>query len=383
MSRSGGSGRARFPEFTDDWVPRVFGSLVHSIASGRSSQLDDDGAYPVYGASGVLGWTNSPGYEGENVIVGRVGSAGKVMRVGGRYGLSDNALLVVPNEELDPDFAILLLETARLSRLVTGSSQPLMTGSALRSLAVSVPSKAEQQRIAAVLRLIDAKVNLLAERESLLDAYSDALYRRFASKATEGKEGWEFADVSDILRIRSERNREGEVDEVFSVSKSRGVVNQLEHLGRRYATTDVSAYKIVRPGDVVFTKSPTAGFPFGIVKQNLTGRTGVVSPLYGVYQPVAPAVGLLIDAFFRSSVRAARYLAPIVTKGAKNTINATDADFLRGSAIPIAKTSDEQRLVGGLLEAIAALTAVTREKRAMTTQFRSAVLDRLIGRRAS
>ena len=82
------------------------------------------------------------------------------------------------------------------------------------------------------------------------------------------KEEWKPVKLNEILKEHKTRNTKSEYDEVFSVAKEKGVINQIEHLGRSYASDDITNYKVVFPNDVVYTKSPTAGFPFGIIKQN-------------------------------------------------------------------------------------------------------------------
>jgi type I restriction enzyme, S subunit len=139
--------------------------------------------------------------------------------------------------------------------------------------------------------------------------------------------------LKDLLSEHKVRNAEGKFSEVFSVAKEKGVINQIEHLGRSYASDDISNYKVVFPNDVVYTKSPTAGFPFGIIKQNKTGRSGVVSVLYAVFKPKHESVGLLLDYYFSSWVNTFNYLNPIVNKGAKNTMNINNDAFLSGLKI--------------------------------------------------
>lgn len=134
--------------------------------------------------------------------------------------------------------------------------------------------------------------------------------------------------MASVLSERKTRNFDGGVTEVFSVAKEKGVVNQIEHLGRSYASDDISNYKVAEPSDVIYTKSPTSGFPYGIIKQNKLPRSGVVSVLYAVYKPKDAHVGYLLDQYFSSSIRTSNYLGALVQKGAKNTINIGNGAFL-------------------------------------------------------
>ena len=94
----------------------------------------------------------------------------------------------------------------------------------------------------------------------------------------------------------------------------------------------VSNYGIVRLGDVVYTKSPLRDAPFGIIKTNM-GNPGIVSALYAVYHPKAAVHPPFVQTYFESNSRLNNYLRPIISKGAKNTINIGDDDALSGEVI--------------------------------------------------
>ena len=135
----------------------------------------------------------------------------------------------------------------------------------------------------------------------------------------------------------------------YSVSVHKGLVNQIEHLGRSYAAKDTSNYKLVKPYDIVYTKSPTGDFPYGIVKQSKVNKEVAVSPLYGVFTPKNKYLGALIDNYFEFSENANRYLKPIIQKGAKNTINISNDTFLSQS-IPLPMDEYEQKKWYELIE---------------------------------
>ncbi len=140
---------------------------------------------------------------------------------------------------------------------------------------------------------------------------------------------WREYLLSELLAEHGELSSGRE--EVFSVAVHEGLVNQVEHLGRVYAAKDTSNYKLVRPGDIVYTKSPTGDFPYGIIKQSRCNVPVIVSPLYGVFKPRTYKLGTFLDFYFESPVRTNNYLKPISHKGAKNTINITNDTFLSSS----------------------------------------------------
>lgn len=112
---------------------------------------------------------------------------------------------------------------------------------------------------------------------------------------------------------RTERKNVNGYD-VCSVSVTQGVVNQIEYLGRSFAAKDTQHYNVVKYGDIVYTKSPTGDFPYGIVKRSNVKCDVAVSPLYGVYKPVNDYVGIILHFYFMQPSNTLNYLHPLIQK---------------------------------------------------------------------
>lgn len=171
--------------------------------------------------------------------------------------------------------------------------------------------------------------------------------------------GWKETPLSSVLVEHGEKN-DG-ASEVHSVSVHKGVVNQIDHLGRSFAATDRSNYSLAKPHDIIYTKSPTGEFPYGIVKQSRLPFNVIVSPLYGVFSPASRYLGYLLDAYFESPIRTNGYLAPIVQKGAKNTVQISNAVFLsKGLYLPSKEV--EQRKIANCLMSLDEVIAAQERK---------------------
>jgi type I restriction enzyme S subunit len=170
---------------------------------------------------------------------------------------------------------------------------------------------------------------------------------------------WAFEPLSNVLSEHRVKNTAGH--EVFSVSMESGIVNQIEHLGRSYAAADTSNYNVGHRFDVVYTKSPLKAFPFGIVKQCKFDGEVALSPLYGVFTPQNPYVGLMVEAYFEAPERAQAFLSPLCQKGAKNTLQITNATFLSGR-IALPKKEGEQEKIAECLDTVDALIAAQGRK---------------------
>ncbi|PND38808.1 restriction endonuclease subunit S [Paucibacter aquatile] len=170
---------------------------------------------------------------------------------------------------------------------------------------------------------------------------------------------WTFEPIAKVLKEHKLKNTAGR--DVFSVSMEFGVVNQIELLGRSFAAADTSHYTIGRRYDIVYTKSPLKAFPFGIVKQCKFDGEVALSPLYGVFTPTNPHLGLLIEAYFESPNRANSFLSPLCQKGAKNTLQITNATFLSGR-LPLPAPPLEQQKIAECLSSVDDLIAAQARK---------------------
>lgn len=236
------------------------------------------------------------------------------------------------NNNCDPYFIFSQTKTQSYRRWVeimsTRSGQPGINSQEYASYPLYVPSKEEQEKIALLLRDLDKRILVQSKIIEELTALRSALHQGIMSTGLEDG-SWRMQTLADVLSERTELNNEGHA--VHSVSVSKGIVNQIEYLGRSFAAKDTSRYHVAYPGDVVYTKSPTGEFPYGIVKQSQIPIKAALSPLYGVYVPITQEIGYIIHNHFLSAKNALNYLHPLIQKGAKNTINITNQRFLQNS----------------------------------------------------
>lgn len=166
---------------------------------------------------------------------------------------------------------------------------------------------------------------------------------------------WEELPLSHFL-FEHKTKSDGKC-EVHSVSVAKGVVNQAAYLGRSYAAADTSKYNLAKPNDIIYTKSPTGAFLYGIVKQNKNPYNVIVSPLYAVYSPINKYIGYIIDSYFESPVITNNYLSSLVQKGAKNTIQISNDTFISKSMCLPTNPAEQQKIAECLSELDKLITA--------------------------
>ena len=252
-----------------------------------------------------------------------------------------------PNEILSNDFLYHLLCKVNWSHLNSTTIVRIYNND-LRNLKLYYPRHNEQKKITHFLQLINERI---ATQNKIIEKYESLIQAVIYQKKTDGIRmgDWQKTELSKVLQERNEKNINGY--DVCSVSVSQGVVNQIEYLGRSFAAKETSHYNVVKYGDIVYTKSPTGNFPYGIVKRSCIKDGVAVSPLYGVYMPANDHIGVILHFYFMQPNNASNYLHPLIQKGAKNTINITNRRFLENS-IPLPKTENEALCIANTLKTI-------------------------------
>lgn len=252
-------------------------------------------------------------------------------------GMVSPAYIVAePNDLVDPLFMDYYMKTNRMVHTIHRQSYGVtdfrlrLYWDSFAPIQCVIPSVAEQNKIAEILttqdKVIELKEKLLAEKQRQKKYLMQQLLT--GKKRLPGFDGeWKSVKLSEVLFERNEKNIE-QNHRICSVAVQKGVVDQVEHLGRSYAAADTSNYGVAHYGDVIYTKSPTGDFPYGIVKQSQMHEMVAVSPLYGIYEPVCYELGYILHTYFSNAINCSNYLLPIVQKGAKNTINITNSVFV-------------------------------------------------------
>lgn len=286
-------------------------------------------------------------------------------------------LLTAKENVADAEFLYFLIATAANQIQSLGYARHFKE---LKEFTFRLPPLPEQRKIAEILRTWDEAIEKLeALRAANLRRRIWMRSHLFTGRARLPGFSGEWREVA-LGEVLTEHGLQGTgAEEVFSVSVHKGLVNQIEHLGRSFATAETGHYNRVLPGDIVYTKSPTGDFPLGIIKQSKISQEVIVSPLYGVFTPATRELGVILDALFESPLAVRNYLHPLVQKGAKNTIAITNRRFLEGR-LRLPMDPAEQAAIAAVVEVSQAeLNAIVSEIDLLTRQKRGLMQKLLTG----
>ena len=289
----------RFPGFTEPWKKCRLGDYIR-IFSGESPNCVSSkfGIIPYYKVEQLnwcekyLGETPYLSQRGKNilpegcVVFSKRGAAiltNKVRMNLFPINIDTNLMgIKADNSFISDQYLFYFILRARLSRIADTSTIPQINNIHINPITIHVPSLEEQEKITRSLGLLDERI---ATQRRLIEDFISlrrALLQNAISRGL-SKKSWKLTSLSDILTERGEKNSAGY--NVCSVSVSEGVVNQIEYLGRSFAAKETGHYNVARYGDIIYTKSPTGSFPYGIVKRNTQKLPAAISPLYGVFVP--------------------------------------------------------------------------------------------------
>ena len=158
-----------------DWYQVSIKDLVYPIKSGKSKK-NDNGDYVLYGATGIIGLTNDVYNDDSLILAARVGSVGNVSLRHGKFGVSDNVLVIKPRENSNISFIYHLLVTkVNWKSLSNGTSQSVVSAKKVEAYKVYVSSLKEQQKIAAFFTALDEKISLTMEKISSIRKINNKL----------------------------------------------------------------------------------------------------------------------------------------------------------------------------------------------------------------
>lgn len=152
----------------------------------------EDGLYPIFSSSGMSGYHSQYKADGEGVVIGRYGTLGEPYYVNGKYWPHNTSLYVTDFKGNSPKYVYYLLKCLGNIKTSDKSTVPGVNRNELHEMSVPfVITRDQQDKIAAVLSALDAKIELNnrinAELESLAKTIYDYWFVQFDFPNADGK----------------------------------------------------------------------------------------------------------------------------------------------------------------------------------------------------
>ena len=266
----------RFPEFQGEWEKCKLGELTTKVGSGSTPK----GGNAVYTSAGhcfVRSQNVGMGYlilddiahidndihqkhkatelNEDDVLlnitgasIGRTAIATKEIEGG---NVNQHVCIIRANSKVSPKFLCNYIQTKKIQNYIrslqTGGSREGLNFEQIRSFPISLPSIAEQNKIAQLLDKLNEYIatqnKIIEDLKKLKCAIIETVYN--------GK-GHEYR-IGDIIEQVSQKNKRSLVNTVLSVNNKLGFINQDEQFeDRTVASEDTSNYKVVLKDDFAY-----------------------------------------------------------------------------------------------------------------------------------
>jgi type I restriction enzyme S subunit len=169
-------------EIPKDWEIRKLGEVV-CIKQGKniSTLKLKDWGYPVFGANGLIGYTDTYHYEEPQVLIACRGSTCGIINWSfPKSFVNNNAMTLLP-KSIDKKFLYFSMQlnfiSGRIDETITGTGQPQITKETLEPFLIFYPPLSEQSRIATVLSWFDDLIENKKRQNEILEKTAMAIFK--------------------------------------------------------------------------------------------------------------------------------------------------------------------------------------------------------------
>lgn len=196
----------------------------------------------------------------------------------------------------------------------------------------------------------------------------------------EFKEDWKEYRLSDFLTRYSETNKDEEfsLDEILSLSSHYGIVSRKELLEETYSNVNHLSYKKTRLNDLVYGKSISASYPYGLFKVN-DFKDGLLSTLYYTFKVKDNVFPKFIDCYFSHLNRANNFLKKLVLVGDRYIT--ADSDYLLSGKIYLPTQKEEQKKITDFLIQIDNRIAQLTEKKEHLELYKKGITQKIFSQK--
>lgn len=256
-------------------------AVVHYGKSPNSvRQLD--GAYPVYGSSGLVAQANEKLFDGKGIVVARKGTLGNPTYVEGGVWVIDTAYYVDPLPGVNAKWLYYQLQNFDLTKLNEATGVPSIGRDLLYRVEFFTPYEPIQERIAEILSSLDDQIavteQLLDKNTSIKKGMMTDLFSRGIDPATGHlrpsfhdapefyyhtplgpvPKGWEYGLLKRFVRVTEYGISTSLNEDVtgIPVLRMNNIQNNRFDVSDLKYTKDPDAYRLkLKKGDVLYNRT--------------------------------------------------------------------------------------------------------------------------------
>jgi len=349
------------------------------------------GDYPYWGANGIVDHVGQWIFDEELILLGEDGAPffdkkkDVAFLIRGKVWINNHIhVLRAKNGSFLPKFVTYALNAADYMPFVDGATRDKLTQERMGNIPIPALSLGDQNNIVAFLDNETTKLDsLIGEKQRLLNLLTEKRRVLIARAITQGLNPdapcrdsniswlgeipahWQIERAKWLFVERDDRSDAGD-EELLTVSHLTGVTTRAEKDVNMFMAESLEGYKRCEAGDLVINTLWAWMGAMGVARQS-----GIVSPAYNVYQPVAELEPEYIDLL----VRTPRFVEEITrySKGVWSSRLRLYPEGLYEAWLPVPPKEEQQTIarhvrvetkkLDGLAEATAHTIALLQERR--------------------
>ena len=296
----------RFPEFSGAWNTHSIGKIGTFFSGGTPTSSNKDyysGTIPFIGSGKIssesvkqhitqeaLDSSSAKIVNEGDLLYALYGATSGAVALSKINGAINQAVLCIRTNE-NKFFLKTWLEKNKERILGTylQGGQGNLSAQIVKSLKLNLPTKPEQQKIAAFLTVVDNKIEQLSKKQELLGEYKKGLMQQIFSQAIrfQADDGstfpdWEEQKVGSFMVERNKKSPKSEAYPLMSFVARKGVTEKGERYNREFLVNDEGGkkYKQTEYGDFIYSSNNLETGSIGLNKYG----AATISPVYSIFQ---------------------------------------------------------------------------------------------------
>ena len=260
--------------------------------------------------------------------IGRTAIATKEIEGG---NVNQHVCIIRANSKVSPKFLCNYIQTKKIQNYIrslqTGGSREGLNFEQIRSFPISLPSIAEQNKIAQLLDKLNERIatqnKIIEDLKKLKSAIIEKVFCSPNQKNPMCRiEGFEQAlstyKMSDFSSRIATKNKDSKCSLVLTIAAQYGLVNQESFFNKSVASENLTGYYLLHKGEFAYNRSYSAGYDWGAVKRLDNYDEGVLSTLYICFKINETIVDSDYLTYYFESTKWHRGLSDIAGEGARN-----------------------------------------------------------------
>ena len=267
----------------------------------RKEDILDDGEFKVFGGGEQIGFIDKSNTQKEDILIGRVGSCGKVTVPDEKVWATDNAI-VLSSTDCNYEYLAYCLKSMPLENLIKQTAQPLLTASSLMNCYIPSPTLNEQNQIVYYLNskcaVIDQAIQKQKDIVIKLKEYKQSIITKAVTKGLnpnvkmkdndidwirEIPESWDIIPLKVLFKENKRRNTDLTNSNLLSLSYGRIIQKDIDsNFG--LLPDNFSKYTIVNDGDIVLRLTDLQN-DHKSLRTGLVTQSGIITSAYVTLTP--------------------------------------------------------------------------------------------------